>query len=70
MINIFVLLEWCITSSLLILAVLLISLCEKVWSLPEATSKPSCAATKFSANTQRIPEGTEPVIPIQLMAPF
>ena len=43
---------------------------EKLWSLPEATSRPSMAASRFSASTSRMPEGTAPTRPMQLMDPF
>ena len=41
-----------------------------VWSLLDAHSRSSIAATRFSANTARIPEGTAAGIPIQLIEPF
>ena len=41
-----------------------------VWSLLDAHSRSSIAATRFSANTARIPEGTAAGIPIQLTEPF
>ena len=53
-----------------ILAVLLMSECENVWSFADATSISSIAAIKFSPRTALIPDGTAPVIPIQLTAPF
>ena len=44
--------------------------CENVWSFADATSISSIAAIKFSPRTALIPDGTAPVIPIQLTAPF
>ena len=54
----------------MVLAVLLMSEFEKLWSLEEAHSSPSSAATRFSPITSRIPDGTLAVTPMQLTDPF
>ena len=54
----------------MVLAVLLISEFEKLWSLEDAHSSPRSAATRFSPITSRIPAGTPAATPIQLTEPF
>ena len=54
----------------MVLAVLLISELEKLWSLEEAHSSPRRAATRFSPIISRIPAGTLAVTPTQLTDPF
>ncbi len=52
------------------LAVLRISEWEASASLPEATSKPSIMAIRFSAKTARTPPGSDSGSAMQLMDPF
>ena len=54
----------------MVLAVLLMSELEKLWSLEDAHSSPRSAATRFSPITSRIPAGTPAATPIQLTEPF
>lgn len=44
--------------------------CEKVWSLPDAHSRSTRLALRFSASTARMPDGTAPGTPMQLIEPF
>ena len=43
---------------------------EKDWSLPDAHSRSTMLAMRFSAATARMPAGTAPGTPMQLMDPF
>src|SRR3546814_19251692 len=44
--------------------------CEKDWSLPEAHSRSTAEAIRFSAATARIPAGTAPGTPMHEIEPF
>src|SRR5256885_104240 len=52
------------------LAVLRMAECEARASLPEATSSPSIAASRFSASTARTPPGSDSGKAMQEMEPF
>lgn len=43
---------------------------ENDWSLPDAHSRSTVLAMRFSASTARMPAGTAPGTPMQLMDPF